>query len=163
MNTTRRTFLRLTGAAAGALVIAKYAEPLAVLADHGPWVEDKGDFYIVRVPDFKTFANEHLEKPTIFLLGESATVRSVDVDGFANIFAPKGGIFTQSRIDSSRMAAERARPALTLKGARFAVTDCHLLSNEGDGIVFERAQGEHKVPAGMRLIDFGRGKVWGVS
>jgi hypothetical protein len=74
MNTTRRTFLRLTGAAAGALVIAKYAEPLAVLADHGPWVEDKGDFYIVRVPDFKTFANEHLEKPTIFLLGESATV-----------------------------------------------------------------------------------------
>ena len=126
---TRRGFIKIGMAVVGAFTLAKYAEPLIEVSDLHQWIEDKGDFYIIRVPDFKTFAKETLNKPTIFLLGEQATVRDVEIFGYANVYAPKGGTITQSRIDGSKMITEVERPLLTLKGERIFVTDSNFVGS----------------------------------
>ena len=60
----RRSFLSVLAGASAALGLARYAEPFALTPDaHHEWVEDKGDYVIIRVPDFKTFARETINKP----------------------------------------------------------------------------------------------------
>ena len=127
----RRGFLKLGAALIGALTLTKYAEPLVTVADtHHDWIEDKGDYLIVRVPDFKTFANEVISKPVIFILGEQAIVRAVDVEGFANIYAPKGGLVTATRFDGSRMVTEKERPLVNLKAKNLTISDCNFIGRE---------------------------------
>jgi hypothetical protein len=97
---------------------------------HHDWIEDKGDYCIVRVPDFKTFAHEAISKPVIFILGEQAIVRAVDVEGFANIYAPKGGLVTASRFDGSRMVTEQDRPLVNLKAEGLTISECNLIGKD---------------------------------
>jgi hypothetical protein len=78
------------------------------------WVEERNGFYIVRVPDFKTFANETLDKPTIFLLGQEAVVRGIEVFGYANIFAPKHGTLTNCMFNASKVQTEAQRPIVLI-------------------------------------------------
>ncbi len=121
---SRRGFLKLAASVVGALSLARYAEPILAIADrHHDWIEDKGDYLIVRVPDFKTFANETLNKPVIFLLGQEATVHHVEVNAFSNVHSPKGGRIYGSRFDGSQMETEMPRPLVVIKG--------------GDGLVIE--------------------------
>ncbi len=128
MRIERRGFLKLGAALIGALTLTKYAEPLVAVADtHHDWIEDKGDYCIIRVPDFKTFAHEAISKPVIFILGEQAIVRAVEVEGFANIYAPKGGLVTASRFDGSRMVTEKDRPLVNLKAKDITISDCHFI------------------------------------
>ena len=117
---TRRTFLKLAGAAAAAMGITRYAEPMEIVPEfrHGDWIEDRGDFYIVRVPDNKVFANEILTKPTIFLLGQSAIVRQIELHGFCNVHAPRGGEIVGSVIDARKALIGRDRPVMELAGGR---------------------------------------------
>lgn len=128
MKIERRGFLKLGAALIGALTLAKYAEPVVAVADHHhDWIEDKGDYLIVRVPDFKTFAHEAISKPVIFILGEQAIVRAVEVEGYANIYAPKGGLVTATRFDGSRMVTEKERPLVNLKAENLTISDCHFV------------------------------------
>lgn len=128
-NATRRGFLKLGTAVIGGMAITRYAEPIIQLADRLEWVEDKGDYCIIRVPDFKTFANESITKPAIFILGELAIVRSVRVEGFANIYAPKGGRVMDSLFDSSRMVVKKERPVVNLNAKDTIISDCQFIGN----------------------------------
>jgi len=130
MQIERRGFLKVGTALVGGVVLAKYVEPiLAALPERHEWIEDRGDFLIVRVPDYKTFAKERLEKPTIFLMGERATVRDVRVIGFSNVYAPHGGIVSGCRFDGSSMATDTDRAVMTLKGHNVFVEDNHFIGN----------------------------------
>lgn len=155
----RRGFLKLGAALIGALTLAKYAEPLVAVADtHHDWIEDKGDYMIVRVPDFKSFANEFIAKPVIFILGEQATVRAVEVEGYANIYAPKGGLVTASRFDGSRMVTEKDRPLVNLKAKDLTVSECHFI---GTGQTASIGFSDHRGPMKtVPLVDF-RGDIVG--
>lgn len=125
MNTLRRTFLKAGTAVLGALTLARYTEPLIAMPDSShEWIEDKGDFVIVRVPDFKTFANEVIDRPAIFLLGENANVKHVDVKGYVNLYAPKGGSVTYSKFDASKMLVGRERSVMELKAENIVISDC---------------------------------------
>lgn len=138
--TTRRGFLKLVVAAAttvGALKITRYAEPLLPIADVAhDWIEDRGDFYVVRVPDFKIFAREILRKPTIFLLGQQATVYDVAVDSFSNIYAPKGGLVKDCCFDASEDETEQARAVIITKSKNLIIPGAHIMSgpNSSAGI-----------------------------
>ena len=108
MNIERRGFLKLAVAMIGGTAVTRYAEPLVDIADtNRDWIEDKGDYCVIRVPDFKTFANEVIAKPVIFLLGQQAAVQNVDIAGYANIYAPKAGRVFGCRFDGSRMVTEQ--------------------------------------------------------
>jgi hypothetical protein len=116
--TTRRVFMKLATAMVGGVAIATYAEPLALVKYDAKWVTDKGGYYIVRIPDYMTFAHEDLDKPTIFLLGEQSRVRDVSVLGFANIAAPNGGAIDGLKVDASKVRAQTPRHTVIIDGAR---------------------------------------------
>lgn len=123
--TQRRGFLKIACSIIGSVGIAKYAEPFFKIANtYSDWIEDKGDFLIVRIPDFKTFKSESLLKPTIFLLGQNSIIKNIDVEGFVNIHAPKGGACYESRFDTSKMSIERQRPVVELKVEQFSFSSC---------------------------------------
>lgn len=129
----RRGFLKLLGAAVGAAAvpgILTYAEPLLAIPIEGrEWVEDRGDFYVVRVPDFKTFAREVLDKPTIFLLGQQAILTNVLVSGFANLSAPRAGVIRDCTFDAREVASLQPRTVLTIGAAttQLSMIGCNLL------------------------------------
>lgn len=130
--TTRRIFLKLAGAVTGLVAassLVKYAEPYAKLSEIGEWIEDRGDFFIVRVPDYKMFAGEILNKPTIFLLGERAVVKDVRVNGFANVHAPNAGMVLGCMFDTSGMKVARNRPIVEIKGFGLKFERCLLTGN----------------------------------
>jgi hypothetical protein len=159
MSIERRGFLKLGAALVGALVLTRYAEPVVAVADtHHDWVEDKGDYVIVRVPDFKTFANEVISKPVIFILGEQAIVRAVEVEGFANIYAPKGGTVLESRFDASRMAVENERAVVGVKGKHITISQCHLI---GTGATPAFGFSEYSGPTKTVLLPDFKGDVVG--
>jgi hypothetical protein len=155
----RRGFLKLGAALIGALTLAKYAEPMVAVTDtHHDWIEDKGDYMIVRVPDFKSFANEFIAKPVIFILGEQATVRAVEVEGYANIYAPKGGLVTASRFDGSRMVTEQDRPLVNLKAEGIEISNCHFIGNDrSPSLRFT----DHKGPTKTVILPDFRGDIIG--
>lgn len=127
--TQRRGFLKLAAAFIGGMVITKYAEPIIQIANtHHDWIEDKGDYCIVRVPDFKTFAKEVIDKPVIFILGEKAVVHSLAVCGCVNVYAPKGGMVNDCHFDASRMATEQKRTIITAKGEGLVLSGLHLIA-----------------------------------
>ena len=128
----RRAFLKLAGASA----VAAYAEPMIALesARH-EWVEDRGDFYLIRVPDFKTFARESLDKPTILILGASAKALDVLVDGYLNVFAPAGGLVSGFFVDGRNMRTEKARSAVFIKGDGLTFRDSYIESGAASAAI----------------------------
>lgn len=94
--------------------MAKYIEPVTQLInpEKHTWVEDKGDFYIVRVPMYKTFSRESLDKPTIFLMDQFSTVTQVSVNGYANFKTEGSSSLTDCEFDTSNMRTVEDRPAV---------------------------------------------------
>jgi hypothetical protein len=114
----RRGFLKVATMMVGSVLVAKYIEPAIELIkpEKHTWIEDKGDFYIVRVPEYKTFAKEILDKPTIFLMDHHSTVTQVDVKGYSNIKMSGYCTVTESRFDVSEMITEQERSVLLVNG-----------------------------------------------
>lgn len=127
--TTRRGFLKLAAATAGAIGLTKYAEPWLQLPETHEWVEDRGDFYVVRVPQSQRFANERLDKPTIFLLGAYSMLEGVQVDGFTNISAMGGAAIQQCHFNASRMEVSRNRSVVEMKAFGATMRDCLFVGN----------------------------------
>ena len=127
----RRSFLKLAAAVTGGVVITKYLEPMELLDDEAKdWIEERNGFYIVRVPDFKTFSNETLDKPTIFLLGQEAVVRDLEIFGYANIFAPKYGTLTNCMFNASKVQTETQRPIVLIgDGTKMYLGGCIFTGN----------------------------------
>lgn len=114
----RRGFLKVATMMVGSVLVAKYIEPVIELIkpEKHTWIEDKGDFYIVRVPEYKTFAKEVLDKPTIFLMDHHSTVTQVDVKGYSNIKMSGCCTVTESRFDISKMITEQERSVVLVDG-----------------------------------------------
>jgi len=97
-------------------------EPELLIADsHKDWIEDKGEFYIVRVPDYKTFARETLNKPTILLLGENSIAKDLDINGYLNVELSHESLFIDSRIDSSKYITTLDRSIVYIKSKNYGV------------------------------------------
>ena len=112
----RRSFLSVLAGASAALGLARYAEPFALTPDaHHEWVEDKGDYVIIRVPDFKTFARETINKPAILLLGKEATAHDVKFKSYLNLHGKPGSVLRDFSVDASRATTETPRPTVRLK------------------------------------------------
>jgi hypothetical protein len=126
---TRRGFLKIGAAILGSIGLVRYSEPIIEIAHTHEWIEDKGDYAIVRVPDFKSFANEVINKPAIFIMGRDSVVKNVNVDGFVNFYAPNGGRITNSRFDSSQMVTENSRSPMNIKGQCVIASDCVIICN----------------------------------
>lgn len=113
----RRTFLKTATALVGGVLAAKYLEPLTNISQiHNDWIEDKGDYYIVRIPDNSIFSNEILDKPTIFVTGAYVALKRLEITGFVNIIA-KGPISVMdSMFDASKSVSlnDSDRPVIRL-------------------------------------------------
>lgn len=111
----RRSFLKIASAAASSLAV--YREPLSLLTDpHNDWLEDRGSFVIIKVPDNKTLKNITVPKPAIISLGLSATMVDVAIRGFANIIGKPGAHVLECTFDASSMRAELDRCVVHLGG-----------------------------------------------
>jgi len=86
---------------------------------------------VVRVPDFKTFAREHLDKPTIFILGSSAVLSEVSVEGFANIAAKPQSSVLDCHFDASKIDVQRDRAVVEISATtkELVLSRCNLLGN----------------------------------
>jgi hypothetical protein len=116
MNLTKRGFLKVAGGVAGALGLQLYSEPLIAIPKRHEWIEDRGDFYIARVPSHKTFSHERLEKPTIFQAGERSVIRNVTVEGYANFYFAPGLYVDELFIDATHMKTQQDRSPLIVSG-----------------------------------------------
>jgi hypothetical protein len=133
----RRTFLKTASAVIGGVLVSKYLEPMFNLADvHKDWIEDKGDFYIVRVPDNSIFKNEKLDKPVIFVTGAYVTLANLDVQGYANIIA-KGPINIRDNVfDASKVLSLKEMDRSVVRfdspvgDASIVMRDCNIIGNQ---------------------------------
>jgi hypothetical protein len=121
MNLLRRTFLKVSASVALASAAMSKGlilldEPELPIADnYKDWIEDRGNFYIVRVPDYKTFAKETLDKPTILLLGENSIAKDLDINGYLNVEISNRSQFISTRVDSSKYIVSVDRPIINIK------------------------------------------------
>jgi len=130
LKVERRGFLKVLSAILGTAAIATYVEPIFTFQEsYSDWIEDKGDFFIVRVPDFKKFSGETLDNPTIFILGQKSTVSDVVVNGYANISAQYGGRVLDSRFDASKMTTQNPREVVKISGTSFVLDGCGMYGN----------------------------------
>ena len=136
MLQNRRLFLKTGTTLVGGVLLTKYIEPIVPIAElkKHEWIEDKGDFYIVRVPDSMTFANELLDKPTIFLLGHYTVVKDIVVNGYANVAAKGESLIHGCNIDASKIILPNPRPIIVVdiddaKTNKIRMEHCHFKSN----------------------------------
>lgn len=126
MGLLRRSFLKLGGVVVGSSILTRWAEVEEYIPDKlkHEWVEDKNDYYIVRVPDYKTFVREYLDKPTIFLLGERSRVDDCRVQGFVNVNMKHESVFTKTFVDASKHTCEGRRDVAIFAGYGGYVSEC---------------------------------------
>lgn len=129
----KRGFLKIASALVGGLTFSKYTNAELLVPEKNvsvfqDWIEDRGDFYVVRVPDFKSFSNEILNKPTVFLAGHNSSISRIRIDGFVNIHSKNGHIrLTESEIDATRHAFDGRRSVIEVSGySGLEFSDCHI-------------------------------------
>lgn len=125
---SRRGFLKTSMALIGGAVIATYVEPLITLVNTPrDWIEDRNDFYIVRIPDGKTFAKETLTKPTLFVFGLGSVVDRVQVSGFVNLCGGAGTRVTNSFFDCSKCFIEGRKSVVHVASMQgLLIADCQI-------------------------------------
>lgn len=120
MDVTRRVFAKCIGAAAALIGVPSSGALLyreddqLVVPPRNDWIEDRGDHYVVNVPDFKMLQREFFDKPTIFLLGTESVLADVHVEGFVNIRMGTHSQFRDSRIDARNFRTTVNRPTVLL-------------------------------------------------
>lgn len=138
----RRGFLRLLGAAGVAAGLVKYAEPIVEFVQDGAWIEDKGSFLILRIPDGKTFANETFRKPVLVMMGLRSILRDTEFIGVVNIDAGKGGALIQGNIfDASRVLTDRVRPVIEMRGNDFELRDSVVTAGQSNDYAVRISEG----------------------
>lgn len=150
MNPTKRGFLKLASALIGGVSFMRYAEPVIAMpkVTHD-WIDDRGDFVIITVPDFKTFKNEVIPKPAIFALGEGALVAGCEISGFSNIFAKQGASLKDCLFDGSRMLTENSRAVVTLvRGFPYIVDSTIIGNTQSIGLCIEDSLGGLSIQRG---------------
>lgn len=141
---SRRGFLKVGVASVAGVLLAKYAEPvMSILDNKGDWITDKGDYYILRIPDFKSFANHKFDKPLIVVMGESSRMHHTTVQGMTNIIVPKGGEVTECEFNCKEFLTEEPRPVVKVSenSNKVTITDAVIIGG----------------PTTSYCIDFGSG------
>ena len=148
----RRGFLKAGTALIGGVVLARYVEPLNLPnQEHKDWVTDKGDYYVIRVPDNKGMRKELFDKPVIMTLGENSYADGITVIGFMNVFSKNRGTLTSIKVDASGVVSEKPRAAIFCTGKDLAVigsyfkasvNGCALVSEVKGQRIFENIIGE---------------------
>lgn len=113
----RRGFLKLATTMIGGITVAQYVQPEMSLPELHPWVTDMGDFYYVRIPDFKTFRGETLDKPCVFLAGERSTACDLKIRGYVDLHFPRHMTFKDNEVDVSEFLIEGRNNPVELFGA----------------------------------------------
>lgn len=134
---TRRGFLRVLSGASAVIAITSTARSLMLYDEqdlerpislrYRDWVEDRGDFYVVRVPSGKSFAKEFLNKPVVMILGRGSLATNLRIDGFVNLYGDRGSVLSNTYIDSSGYQSVQSRSALKLYPTnveRVSVSNC---------------------------------------
>ena len=153
--TTRRTFLALAGAAAASPLVT-YAEPLLLVPDtHRGWIEDKGEYFIVRVPAGKTFSRETFTKPVILLMGSGAWVRDISVSAYMNVSAQDGCLLDRVLVDASSATTVQPRPTVRIKGANCQFRGWSITAGRGDTVGLH-IEDSHEMAIGSPWIDMRR-------
>lgn len=119
MDKTRRGFFKVLGAVASAAYLPTlYQEKNFQMADsYRDWIEDMGDFYIVRVPDLMTFSKVTLDKPTILQLGFRSVFSNCKIQGYTNVYNTGGEFKLIDNIfDASGIRLTKNRYPLEFKG-----------------------------------------------
>jgi hypothetical protein len=119
----RRAFLKTASVISGGVMLPVYSEPLIQFSEYRNWVQDKGDYYIVNVPERKVFGNENLDKPTIFLLGVSSSVVNVSITGFTNIRGSKGVAIRNFYVDTRNCRSDTNRASIILQNFMTSVVE----------------------------------------
>lgn len=91
----RRNFLKnafavaTTAAATGACAKQFITIDEIIVPEEKPidWIIDKGEYYLVNIPDGKTLKRERLDKPSIIKMGQGSTIGDLTVVGYCNIFS----------------------------------------------------------------------------
>ena len=112
----RRGFLQIFGATAAAVGLTRYAEPFVSIAPRHEWIEDRGDFLIIRVPDGKTFAREVIDKPAILFLGANAIAHTLQFRSYLNVDVQPLGMLRDSDINASARTTEQRRATMRIRG-----------------------------------------------
>lgn len=125
-DSTRRGFLKATSfllgstTVVGGSTIQLLTEPKTDFSEfpaQKDWIEDRGSFYLVRVPESKTLRNERFDKPTIFILRNDSLVEGVQIKGFANVLLNGASTFRDTLVDASLHGVEaRSRAVLLVHG-----------------------------------------------
>lgn len=129
----RRGFLKMLGALGASTGLVTYAEPLMKLAPvRHEWIEDRGDFVIIRVPDYKSFAHEVIEKPAIMFLGYGAAAEFLEFRSYLNVDFGQGSWLRHSEVDTTRSRTELQRSTLRMRGRNGRVEYCCFKSGPSD-------------------------------
>lgn len=102
----RRTFLKVLGAGAAAIGIGsklnQYLESTEFIPEYSQykdWIQDKGSYLLVRIPDGKSMANVTFDKPTLFIMGEHSWLDRIRMNDYCNIYAPSHAKIINSLFD----------------------------------------------------------------
>lgn len=143
------------------------------------WITDRGDYYIVHVPEGKTFKNEDLDKSTVFYLENYSTATNMSINGFVNIILlGEYSRFDWARIDTrnTRLASGKERAAMIVEDRRksrppMVFNDLHIQTSDcmpvGDPRFSNRSVipvnnshlGSYYPPNGRKFLDSGKGQV----
>lgn len=131
----RRSFLK-TASATALIPLSTYAEKYENISDNGGWIEDKGDYCIIRVPDFKSFSNEVIKKPAILILGTEAKCHDVSFYGFLNVFYKNNSVIDRVLVDSKGKTMTNREHFVICKsekeGDKFTLSNSHFNRDKRD-------------------------------
>lgn len=125
---SRRGFLKVGVASVAGTLLTKYTEPLVRLAyNKSDWITDKGDYYILQIPESKSFSNMEFDKPLIVVMGNSSRLKEISVSGLTNVIMGHYTTINSCRFDSRSFLSEEQRPVvkLSVRGSdNWIVSDC---------------------------------------
>lgn len=122
----RRTFMKLGVQAVGALSVVRYADAFQPIPESRMWIEDKGDFCIVRVPENKTFDNEVFEKPVIFIMGDGANVLRTTVNSFSNFAVGRNALVSDCVFDVGNSVMKDRKEVVIMDGHSATIQYCRI-------------------------------------
>jgi hypothetical protein len=124
----------------GSVLVAQYVEPLVAMPAPKRFVDDRGDYLIVRIPNGECVHDEEFKKPILLILeGPYALFSSCLVTGFANVLAPNGGSIHDCYFDGIAMRTKKPRAVVHVEtsGGGMQFHSCRVVGNEFNSSAFE--------------------------
>jgi hypothetical protein len=124
----------------GSVLVAQYVEPLVAMPAPKRFVDDRGDYLIVRIPNGEHVRDEEFKKPILLVLeGPYALFSSCLVTGFANVLAPNGGLIYDCLFDGAAMRTKNPRSVVLVESGTqgMEINGCSMITNDYNSSAFE--------------------------